>query len=117
MTDPRLRKVLIVEDELLVALLIEDYLHELGYEVLGPAMRLERALAFAREETFDFAVLDINLAGQQSFPVADVLRERAIPFVFVSGYGKAGLSESYAGAAILQKPFEIRDLEMAMSGV
>lgn len=104
-------RILIVEDEILVAMLIEDVLTDLGHEVVGPAMRLEAALAAAEGEDFDFAILDINLAGKQSFPVADRLTERGIPFMFASGYGAAGLIEPYRGAPILQKP--ISQIEIA----
>lgn len=92
---------------MLVAMLIEDAVTDLGHQVVGPAMRLDAALDAARDEDFDFAILDINLAGKQSFPVADQLVERGIPFMFASGYGAAGLSDPYRGATVLQKPFEI----------
>jgi len=98
-------RVLIVEDEMLVAMLIEDVIIDLGHEVVGPAMRLETALEVAEFEKFDFAILDINLAGKQSFPVADRLSERGIPFIFASGYGAAGLSDRYRNVRIVQKPF------------
>jgi CheY-like chemotaxis protein len=95
---------------MMVALLIVDMLGDLGYEVIGPAMRLDRALKAAQEAEFDFAILDINLSDMQSFPVADVLRERGIPFIFASGYGSNGLNESYKDWALLRKPFELADL-------
>ena len=98
-------RILVVEDEMLVAMLIEDTINDLGHQVVGPAMRLETALAAAGEEDFDFAILDINLAGKQSFPVADLLIERGIPFMFASGYGHAGVSERYRTTPVLQKPF------------
>lgn len=98
-------RILIVEDEMLVAMLIEDTLSDLGHEVVGPAMRLETALAAADSDDFDFAILDINLAGKQSFPVADRLTERGIPFAFASGYGAAGLIDPYREKPVLQKPF------------
>lgn len=110
----RVRRVLVVEDEMLVAMLMEDYLDELGYEVVGPAMRLDRALKTAAEENFDFAILDINLAGEKSFPVADLLRARGVPFIFATGYGVAGLTEAHRDAVVLQKPFRIEDLQQAM---
>lgn len=98
-------RVLIVEDEMLVAMLIEDTLSDLGHQTIGPAMRLETALAAADNDEFDFAILDINLAGKQSFPVADRLIERGIPFMFASGYGAAGLIDPYCNRPVLQKPF------------
>jgi DNA-binding response OmpR family regulator len=113
-TPPAPCKVLIVEDETLIAMLVEDMLVDLGYEVLGPATRLQRALEMAREESFDVALLDINLASEQSFPVALVLRERGIPFIFATGYGSKGLDERFRDEITLQKPFEMRQLEQAI---
>ena len=107
--------MLVVEDEALVAMLIEDMLIELGYEVLGPAMRLEPALQMARDETFDLAVLDVNLANEQSFPVAQLLQERGIPFFFATGYGLRGLDERFKEVMTLQKPFEPHQLADAIS--
>jgi DNA-binding response OmpR family regulator len=110
-------RILIVEDEMLVAMLIEDTVMDLGHEVVGPAMRLETALQAASLETIDFAILDINLAGKMSFPVADKLVERGIPFMFASGYGAAGLDERYRDAPVLQKPFAAHHLEASLRPV
>ncbi len=104
-------RILIVEDEMLVAMLVEDVVLDLGHQVVGPAMRLEEALSATEVEEFDFAILDINLAGKQSFPVADRLASRGIPFMFASGYGAAGLDEAYQAAPILQKPFSPAQVE------
>jgi DNA-binding response OmpR family regulator len=93
---------------------IEDLLADLGYEVIGIAADLRRALALARDSVFDFAVLDINLAGDMSFPVADVLRERGIPFLFVSGYTSAGVPEAYRNEPRLGKPLRTSDLAAAI---
>jgi DNA-binding response OmpR family regulator len=108
------KRVLLVEDEALVAMLVEDFLTELGFEVVGPAMRLEPALQMAATADIDFAVLDINLAGKHSFPIAQVLRQRGISFLFASGYGVAGLAEGFETSPVLQKPFDRSDLEKAM---
>ena len=99
------RRVLLVEDELLVSMLVEDILLDLGCEIVGPAARLEEALDAARSETIDIALLDVNLAGVRSFPVADVLAERGIPFVFCSGYGEEAILEPHQGRPVVQKPF------------
>lgn len=107
-------KILIVEDEMLVAMFIEDTVLDLGHQVVGPAMRLETALDIAASEDIDFAILDINLAGKQSFPVADRLCERGIPFMFASGYGAAGLTAPYQEAPVLQKPFAPEQIESAL---
>ncbi|KQQ38794.1 hypothetical protein ASG19_07225 [Rhizobium sp. Leaf306] len=110
-------RILIVEDEMLVAMLIEDALTDLGHEIVGPAMRLETALEAASSQQFDFAILDINLAGKQSFPVADCLSQRGIPFMFASGYGAAGLSAPYLSAKVIQKPFSPRELGDALKNL
>lgn len=110
-------RILIVEDEMLVAMLLEDVVMELWHMVVGPAMRLETALAAVEEEQFDFAILDINLAGKQSFPVADRLREKSIPFMFASGYGARGLEEAYRTVPILQKSYSQAQLEALLRDV
>jgi CheY-like chemotaxis protein len=112
MTDAKLKglRVLVVEDEMMVSMLIEDMLGELGCEVVGPASRLDEAMALAREAEVDCAVLDVNLGGQPIFPVADLLRERGRPFAFATGYGDAGLRDADKGSPVLQKPFREGDL-------
>ncbi|CAN5694382.1 hypothetical protein BH10PSE6_BH10PSE6_57230 [soil metagenome] len=101
------RRVLVVEDEVLVGMLIEEMLQELGYELAALSTHLEEALSLARTASFDFAVLDINLNGKQSFPVADVVRARGLPFVFATGYGSRILGAPYKDTPILQKPFSL----------
>ncbi len=113
MTERRLR-VLIVEDEMLVAMNIEDMLLDLGHEVAGLAGRLDAAMSLAGEAEFDLAMLDVNLAGETSFPVAALLAERGIPFLFATGYGIRGVAEEYRDRPVLQKPFRARDLETAL---
>jgi CheY-like chemotaxis protein len=110
MTDLAGLRALVVEDEAAVALLIEDMLSELGCEVIASVARLAKACVVARTSVFDFAVLDLNLAGEPAFPVADILRERQIPFVFSTGYGTKGLPADYAGYPALAKPFVIAEL-------
>src|SRR5215211_8796604 len=117
MTDAsaRLCRALVVEDEVMVAMYVEELLADLGYDTVAVATGLDQALPLARDGAFDFAVLDINLAGRLSFPIADVLRERGIPFLFASGYGSKGVSDDYRNAVRLQKPFARRDLAQAIS--
>jgi CheY-like chemotaxis protein len=107
-------RILIVEDEMLVAMNIEDMLLDLGHEVAGLASRLAPALALAAEAEIDAAVLDVNLAGEHSFPVADLLDKRGIPFLFATGYGLGGIEERYRGRTVLQKPFRLADLGAAL---
>lgn len=102
---PRLR-VLLVEDENLIALLLEDMLAELGHTVVGPVARLGKALEMARGETFDVAILDLNISGGDTYPIAAALAARDIPFVFSTGYSKLSLRAPYRDHPTLQKPFQ-----------
>lgn len=104
-------KVLIVEDEGFVAMLIEEMLEELGCEIAASVAGLEQACAIAASAKIELAVLDVNLAGQQSFPVARILRERGVPFMFSTGYGTAGLPAEFSGSPVLAKPFSAKTLE------
>ena len=113
-TDSRKRRVLVVEDEMLVAMLVEDILGELGLEVAGVCGHLDQALKLAASETVDFVILDVNLDGKRSFPVADVLLARDIPFVFATGYGAQVLEAEYASVPTLAKPFMFGDLKQAL---
>ena len=85
------RRVLVVEDEILIGMLLEDMLGELGYAIAATASRVDEAAALARDGEFDAAILDVNLNGQDVYPVADILAARGIPFVFATGYGERGL--------------------------
>jgi len=113
-TDSRKRRVLVVEDEMLVAMLVEDILDELGLEVAGICTHLDQALKLAASETVDFVILDVNLDGKRSFPVADILRTRNIPFVFATGYGAMALEAEYAQVPTLAKPFMFGDLKQVL---
>ena len=104
-------KVLVVEDEMMVSMLIEDMLGDLGCQVVGPATRLDEAMELARTADIDCAVLDVNLAGQPSFALADLLREKGRPFAFATGYGDGALRDIDKGALVLQKPFRESDLQ------
>ena len=110
------RKVLVVEDEALIAMLFEDILADLGCEVVGPAMNVRQALELAGS-AIDIAVLDLNLAGESSFPVAGVLRERGVPVVFSSGYGSSGLPPEWQDAPTLPKPFTAEEVADTLSRV
>ncbi len=107
-------QVFVVEDEALVCTMIEDFLEELGFEVIATAAHLEDALAKAATLSIDVAILDVNLGGQLSFPVAQQLESRHIPFLFATGYGAAGLSPNFRGVPILNKPFGMPQLENAL---
>lgn len=108
-------RILIVEDEAIIASFLEDALLDLGCEVIGPALTMEDALRLAREAAIDGAGLDINIAGEKSYAVADILAARGLPFVFMTGYGKAGLRESDRGRPVLQKPYNLERLVEIMT--
>jgi CheY-like chemotaxis protein len=104
------RRVLLVEDEPIVAWLLKDMLVDLGCSVVGPAADVNQALAMIEAESIDVAVLDVNLRGQMSYPIADVLVARGVPFVFSTGYDKDRLLDGYRTIPTLQKPFHRSDL-------
>lgn len=107
-------RVLIVEDEAMISMLIEDMVLDFGCEIVGPASRIDKAMALAREEALDAALLDVNVDGEAVFSVADALRERGVPVVFATGYGSRGLPERFADAPVLAKPFAYANLADAL---
>jgi CheY-like chemotaxis protein len=107
-------RVLVVEDEALVALQLEDMLSDLGCAVIGPAARVHQALDLLNGQRVDAAVLDLNVAGELVYPVADALTRRGVPFIFATGYGASGLTEPYRSRPVLQKPFLLSQLRKAM---
>jgi CheY-like chemotaxis protein len=108
-------RVLLVEDEIMVALLLEDMLAELGCTVVGPVARLDKALGLARSEAYDLAFLDVNLDGEEVYPVVEAVAARDIPFVFVTGYGRAGVRAPYSDRPTLQKPFRRHELRQLLA--
>jgi CheY-like chemotaxis protein len=109
------RRILLVEDEFPVLLLIEEMLLTLGCEIVETASNLAEALARARDCTVDVAVLDINLAGQKVYPVAALLSERGIPIVFSTGYGLAGIEPEWAHYPVVQKPYAMEQLRQGLA--
>lgn len=114
MNDVAGKRILVVEDEYLVASLIEDMLAGLGVVVVGPVYGMAHAISLAREAALDAAVLDVNLNNQRSDPIADVLKGRQIPFILATGYGNA---EEGAGVPVVQKPFTEEKLADALRSV
>jgi CheY-like chemotaxis protein len=104
------RKILVVEDEALVAMLVEDALLDAGFAVIGLAATVEEALALLQREAPDAVVLDLNLAGETSTPVADWLAARGIPYVIATGYGATGLPAGHQDAMVLAKPYDPAEL-------
>jgi len=107
-------KVLVVEDEAAISLLLEDMLLDFGCEVIGPAARLAAALDTVNREQVDLAILDVNVAGEPIYPVAEALAQRSVPFVFSTGYGSAGIKDAYRDRPVLQKPFAQHDLKQKL---
>ncbi|MVA12186.1 response regulator [Agrobacterium vitis] len=118
MSDPKLNglRVLVVEDEALVAMMVEDFLADLGCTVVEVAASVPAALGVANNHgvILDGAVLDVNLGGEKVFPVAEALQTRGIPFVFATGYGAAGIDERFSKAQVLSKPYDVRALQAAL---
>jgi DNA-binding response OmpR family regulator len=104
-----------VEDEGLVGLLLEEMLSELGYEIAGYAQCIEDALQLAAEADYGLAILDVNLNGVTSFPVAEIVRNRKIPLVFATGYQQSNFQLSFQGAPSVQKPFSKVALSAAIA--
>src|ERR1044071_139029 len=110
-------RLLIVEDEYLIRLLLEDMLVELGCDIAAVASNLDEGKTAAQATEIDLAILDVNIDGQQIFPVADILRSRKVPFIFITGYGARGLPENYRETPTLQKPFQMQDLKATLARV
>jgi CheY-like chemotaxis protein len=108
-------RVFVVEDESMVSMLIEDMLADLGCEVTGTAAHLDDAVNQLTRIAVDAVVLDVNLGGTQTDTVAELLAGRNIPFVAATGYGTANLPQAFKSAPAVQKPFQQRELEAALS--
>lgn len=104
------RRILLVDDEMIIAELLGIELAGLGCEIAGHAASVAEALELAAGEAIDAAVLDLNVAGRDVYPVAEKLAERGIPFVFMTGQGADGIDATYRQRPILQKPFGIEQL-------
>ncbi len=109
------RRILVVEDEALVAMLVEDALMDAGFSIIGPAATVEEAMRLLNDEKPDAVVLDLNLAGETSTPVADELAARGIPYVIATGYGAAGLPAGHQKAMVLAKPYDPSDLTAVLT--
>ena len=109
------RRILVVEDEMLVLMMAEDMLADLGCEAVTSAATVNQALALIEAVDFDAALLDMNLGGDKSFPVADALAARNVPFIFSTGYTGHDMREGYRDRPVLKKPFRYEDLTGVLS--
>lgn len=103
-------RILLVEDEAIIAMTAEDMLADMGCTVVDTASTLADALRMAEGDGFDIALLDVNLAGEDSRPVADRLKALGKPFLFTTGYGSAGMDTDH-GVPVVMKPYQISQLE------
>lgn len=108
------QRILVVEDESLVTMLLQDTLAGIGCEIVGLASRFEDAIAKAESLSFDVAILDVNLDGRQTIPIARALSDRGVAFIWATGYGGDSLPDELRKVPVLQKPFQQRDLERAL---
>ena len=118
MTELSGRKIFLVEDESLVALMIEAMIEELGASVIGTESKIEESLAFVarRHSEIDVAVLDLNLGGARSYDIAQALADNGIPLVFSTGYSDDAILPEWRGRPLLGKPFQLAELENALKG-
>jgi CheY-like chemotaxis protein len=108
-------QVLVVEDESMVAMMIEDMLTDLGHQVVATSGNLSNASKLVLNANADLAILDVNLNGEETYPIAASLASRKIPFIFATGYGSSGIKSEWSGVPVLQKPFQARELAEAIT--
>ncbi|MGE0595850.1 MAG: response regulator [Hyphomonadaceae bacterium] len=108
------KRILVVEDELLIALLLEELLGELGCVLAASAPNMDDAARLADAGGFDAAILDVNVGGKQVYPLAETLAARNLPIVFATGYGAGGLPQRWSGHPVAAKPYELSDLKAAL---
>ena len=104
------QRVLVVEDEMMILMLVEDMLADLGCTSITSAATVDQALSLLDAEDFDFATLDVNLNGTNSYPIADALAARGVPYMFATGQGSEGVPDRYHVRPILIKPFSYQDV-------
>ena len=104
------KTILIVEDEMLIAMHMEDLVSQRGFAVAGPAGTVAESLRLLACQHVDFALIDVNLRGESSFPIADELKRRGVPFVFVSGYTESAVRHVHPDVRLLRKPIRAQDL-------
>jgi DNA-binding response OmpR family regulator len=110
-------RILVVDDEPLISMMVEDWLTELGHEVVGPARSVADGLGLATGTALDGAILDIRLGDGNSYAIASVLQERGIPFAFATGQGESDMESSFQNALILSKPFEFTAVQAVLTAL
>ena len=108
------KRILLVEDEALIAILLEDIVAGLGATVIGTESQLDLAISRAETEVLDGAILDVNLGGKRSYAVADALRRRGVPYAFATGYGELGVDAAHRDAPVLMKPYSEEEVARAL---
>lgn len=111
------QRILIVEDQSLIAMELQDFLDRAGASTVGPVGRLQRALSMAESSSLDAALLDVDLNGERCWPVADTLSRRDIPFAFTTGYSNIVMPERFARHPRLPKPYREKDLLAVLRGL
>jgi CheY-like chemotaxis protein len=111
------RRVLVVEDEMLILMAIEDMLADLGCTSIKAAASIDKALALIDAEPFDLAILDVNLNGQRSYPVAKALSDQGVPFAFSTGYGGHEVDKGLGNGSVLNKPYDHSQLAKVLTGL
>jgi CheY-like chemotaxis protein len=111
------RRILVVEDEPMIRMLLDGMLSDLGYTMAAEAGAIDEAMALAQQAEFDAAILDVNLNDQPITPVVEILVARGLPFVFATGYDLRGVPAAYRDRPTLQKPFQVEALARALEAI
>ncbi len=106
--------VLLIEDETMVSFLIEEMLEQLGAAAVRHAARVDAGLSLVAAKLPSVAILDVNIAGETVFPIAERLKTAGVPFVFITGYGRDGLHDPWADCEVLQKPLTVQEFEQGL---
>jgi CheY-like chemotaxis protein len=114
MTEKRAFSILLVEDEALIRMMVADMVEALGHRVVAETGNIDQAMELARSGAYDFAIIDMNLNGAMSFPIAETIAARNIPFIIASGYESTRAADQFRQQLVLQKPFTIDMLEAAI---
>jgi len=110
-------RILVVEDEPFIAILLADMLEELGFAITATFPHVTEAQNYLASADIDIALLDVNLGDEKIDPIADLLAERGRPFIFTTGYGRRGIPQNYADRPVLQKPFQLEDLDSSLKAL